>query len=165
MTDIDNIEVFDASETDLKDALLLLKEFLLALVQSLVNYDIPQIPPTATEETMKRMYDAKELRTDRRKLFITAAEKELLPVPKVGNTGPTEKHRAICKIRFSNDDSTLHPTPDPMLLAAQAAVVWSVRQKIQLRASAVTHDGFDQDEWERNALELGSLQNWHVRNN
>ena len=123
LTDIDNIEVFDASETDLKIALLLLKEFLLALVQSLVNYDIPQIPPTATEETMKRMYAAKELRTDRRKLFIAAAEKELLPVPKVGNTGPTEKHRAICKIRFSNDDSTLHPTPDPMLLAAQAAVV------------------------------------------
>lgn len=144
LTDIKNIAVFDADGEDLETALLSLKECVFALTQALVNYESPRVPDNATEEEKRPMKEAVELRRGRLESFRAAVDSlgtgGSIPVPKEGNTGPRQQHRAICKIFFSNDASEenyLHPAPDPILLLARAAVVWSVRQKIRLRASAI----------------------------
>lgn len=166
LTDNANIAaVFDASTDDLQKALRLLEECTFAMVQSLVNCKQPQVPSNATEDEKKQMDDAMALLRNRRESFLAAiaavGQKPAVPVPKRGNTGPVpsveQPYRSICKIRFSNDTSEsnyLHPAPDPILLLARATVVWSVRHKIRLRASAVAEDNPAIDEYELDAHQL-----------
>lgn len=100
------------------------------------------------------MNDATTLRTKRRENFINALGTECVSVPSRSNTGPADLHRGICKIRFSNAVTYLHPAPDPLLLIARACVILSVRQGYRLRAYPVAQDNYGEDEWEQDVLQL-----------
>ena len=145
LTDNANIAaVIDANIDDLQKAPLLIEECTFAMVQSLINYEPPQVPCNTTEDDKRQMADAIALPRHGRESFRAAVsaigKKRAVPIPKRGNTGPVstgeQPYRLICKIRFSNDASEesncLHPAPDPIFLLARATVVWSVRHKIRL---------------------------------
>lgn len=165
LSDYSKIDVFEATPADLNKALQLLEEFTLAMVQSLVNYDPPEVPVDATDDEKKSMNKATKLRNERIESFLAALDalaplnstgQPAVPVPRRGNNGPTAKYRAICKIRFGGSEGSsrpLHPAPDPMLLIARATVVWSVRHQIRLRASAVAEDD-GEVEWENDVLQF-----------
>ena len=161
MTDVDNITVLDATDGDVKKALCLLDYFTCAMVQSLMNFDVPFVPSSATKAEKKLMESASALRLSRRKKLreaVSALGHPFIPIPDSETSLPLENHRAVCKIRFSNNDvdnfqTGLHVAPDPILLLARATVVWSVRNKFRLRASAVAQDDYDYEQ-DRMQLEL-----------
>lgn len=155
MTDCQNIIYLEATNEELQEALLLLEEFTYAMVQSLVNFTPPRVPPNATEDEIKSMQDATTIRKNRRESFLADLGSNSVPVPRRDNPGPVGDYRAICKIRFGASDG-LHPAPDPMLLVARAAVVWSVRHGIRLRASTIPQDDVGA-EWERQVAFLANL--------
>ena len=163
MTDVDNITVLDATDADVKKALCLLDFFTCALVQSLMNFDVPFVPSSATKAEKKLMESASALRLSRRKKLreaVSALDHAFIPIPDSETSLPLENHRAVCKIRFSYNDvetfqTGLHVAPDPiLLLLARATVVWSVGNKFRLRASAVAQDDYDYERTRSDAAEI-----------
>lgn len=158
LTQVDDITVLEANSEELRKSLLLLRQFTFAMVQSLVNYGAPAITEGVAEDEAKVMEIAKKARSKRIESFLTALGTAHVCAPKDDNPGPAASYRGICKIRFSNDKSNnLHPAPDPLLLIARSTVVWSVRNKFRLRASAVAQDDNAAKEWEHDLFQLDRL--------
>lgn len=146
-----------ASKQELESALMLMRQMTYALVQSLVHLKPPQVPDGTDEQARKEMEEAIEKRNDRLKSFNTIMGTETIQVPKQGCFPIDEDpFRGVCRISFSRDkEKGLHPPPDPLLLVARAAVVFSVRQNFRLRASAVAEDDYDCEE---DAMQFENLE-------
>ena len=151
MTDIAYSRMGDASKDEFLKAMSLLRECTFAMVQALVNLEPPPVEEYATEEQKKKMRDAVQARKARQADFLSFARESSVTVPNVEDkmfSVDNNPFRGICKVSFSNDKAKkLHPAPDPLLLVSRASVVWSVRQRFRLRASAIGADD-SYSEWE-----------------
>ena len=144
MTKVERMKASHASKTELDAALLLMRQMTFALVQSLVNFKPPQVVANADGGAKETMEDAIQKRHGRMQRFSNLMRSKRVSVPKVGSFSVDEHFRGICKISFSQDkEKKLHLPPDPLLLVARAAVVWSVRKGFRLRASALPEDDYD----------------------
>ena len=148
-----------ATKQELKAALALMRHMTYALVQSLVHLEPPPVPSNADQDSRVAMEDAIQKRRDRLDAFNTIMRTQTVQVPKKDCCFPMDDEnpfRGVCKISFSNDKGkSLHPPPDPLLLVAQAAVVFSVRRNFRLRASDVVEEDYD---WERDAMQFEYLE-------
>ena len=167
LRDVENHFVMDATPDDLKVALESLTCCIEAMVQSLVNCDLPkdQKQSTTSEQEKESIDNAKKIVKARLEKFMAAVcnlknenEEEIIIIPNASNPGPQMEYRAICKIGFSSDsESQYHPQIDPILLLARAAVVWSVRYGFRLRASAIPQDYCNEEDLEEDARQLEHL--------
>lgn len=156
MTKVEMMKASHASKTELDAALLLMRQMTFALVQSLVHFKPPQVVVNEDGDAKEEMEDAIQKRHGRIQTFSNLMGSKRVSVPKVGSFSVDEQFRGICKISFSQDkEKNLHLPPDPLLLVARAAVVWSVRKGFRLRASALPQDDYD---WEFDVMQFDYLE-------